>query len=124
MSKTIKIILKIIKILTIVTGILFVIYFWNLDQKLMAWAYTQVNRIFDRKNARFIPYFSHRSSMSSFASTNGGAYLDKAVYPSQISDLIIALIIYLCGFVLFFKSFINARISAGDGKKAKKGGNA
>ncbi|MBR4164374.1 MAG: ABC transporter permease [Solobacterium sp.] len=55
---------------------------------------------------------------------NGGAYLDKAVYPSQISDLIIALIIYLCGFVLFFKSFINARISAGDGKKAKKGGNA
>ena len=51
MSKTIKIILTIIKILTIVTGILFVIYFWNLDQKLMAWAYTQVNKIFDRKKA-------------------------------------------------------------------------
>ncbi len=49
MTKTIRIILKIIRILAIVTGILFVIYFWNLDQKLMAWAYTQVNRIFDRK---------------------------------------------------------------------------
>ncbi len=49
MAKTIKIILKIIKILAIVTGILFVVYFWNLDQKLMAWAYVQVNRIFDRK---------------------------------------------------------------------------
>ncbi|MBP3273372.1 MAG: hypothetical protein J6I68_10930 [Butyrivibrio sp.] len=51
MKRAVKIILKIIKILTIVTGVLFVIYFWNLDQKLMAWAYTQVNRIFDRKKA-------------------------------------------------------------------------
>ena len=51
MSKTIKIILKTIKILAIVTGILFVVYFWNLDQKLMAWLYTVVNKIFDRKKA-------------------------------------------------------------------------
>jgi hypothetical protein len=51
MTKFIKIILKIVKILTIITGILFVVYFWNLDQKLMAWAYTWVNRIFDRKKA-------------------------------------------------------------------------
>ncbi len=49
MGKIIKIILKILKILFFVTGILFVVYFWNLDQKLMAWAYTQVNKIFDRK---------------------------------------------------------------------------
>ncbi len=49
MSKIIRIILKIIRILMVVTGILFVVYFWNLDQKLMAFAYTQVNRIFDRK---------------------------------------------------------------------------
>ncbi len=49
MTKTIKIILRIIRILAIVTGVLFVIYFWNLDQKLMAFAYTQVNKIFDRK---------------------------------------------------------------------------
>ena len=40
---------KLLKVLLIVTGILFAIYFWNLDQKLMAWAYTWVNRIFDRK---------------------------------------------------------------------------
>lgn len=51
MGKIIKVILKIIKILAIVTGILFVIYFWNLDQKLMGWAYVQVNRIFDKKKA-------------------------------------------------------------------------
>ncbi len=38
-----------LKIAAVATGILFVIYFWNLDQKLMAWAYTQVNRIFDNK---------------------------------------------------------------------------
>ncbi|MCR5477002.1 MAG: hypothetical protein K6E92_05190 [Lachnospiraceae bacterium] len=44
-----KLFWKIMKILLLVTGVLFVIYFWNLDQKLMAWAYTQVNRIFDRK---------------------------------------------------------------------------
>ena len=42
--------------------------------------------------------------------TSGGAYLDKVVYPSQISDLISAIIIYLCGFVLFFKMFIDTRI--------------
>ena len=30
-------------------GLLFVVYFWNLDQKLMGWAYVMVNRIFDRK---------------------------------------------------------------------------
>jgi hypothetical protein len=51
MSKTIKVIFRIFRILTFITGILFVVYFWNLDQKLMAWAYTQVNRIFDRKKA-------------------------------------------------------------------------
>ena len=49
MDKILKSLWKILKILLCVTGILFVVYFWNLDQKLMAWAYTQVNRIFDRK---------------------------------------------------------------------------
>ena len=33
--------------------------------------------------------------------TAGGAYVDKSMYCAQISDLISALIIYLCGFVLF-----------------------
>ena len=50
-KSAISIIFKIIRILAVITGALFVIYFWNLDQKLMAWAYTQVNRIFDRKKA-------------------------------------------------------------------------
>ena len=49
MTKAVKIILQILKILFIVTGVLFVVYFWNLDQKLMGWAYKQVNKIFDRK---------------------------------------------------------------------------
>ena len=28
---------------------LFVVYFWNLDQKVLGWAYKQVNTMFDRK---------------------------------------------------------------------------
>jgi len=35
--------------------------------------------------------------------TSGGAYVDKNLYSSQISDLISAIIIYLCGFVGFMK---------------------
>jgi hypothetical protein len=44
-----NIILKICVILSIAVGVLFVVYFWNLDQKVLGWAYTMVNRIFDRK---------------------------------------------------------------------------
>jgi hypothetical protein len=44
-----KIFKKLIKIIGAATGILFIVYFWNLDQKLMAWLYTLVNNIFDRK---------------------------------------------------------------------------
>ncbi len=43
------ILLKVVMILTIAAGALFIVYFWNLDQKLLGWAYTMVNRIFDRK---------------------------------------------------------------------------
>ena len=39
--------------------------------------------------------------------TSGGAYVDKTMYSAQISDLISALIIYLCGFTLFFKHWLN-----------------
>ena len=49
MKKFLKIICKIFAILTAVAGVLFVVYFWNLDQKLLGWAYVQVNKIFDRK---------------------------------------------------------------------------
>ena len=39
------------KVLGAVTGGLFAVYFWNLDQKLLGWSYIQVNKIFDRKEA-------------------------------------------------------------------------
>lgn len=42
--------------------------------------------------------------------TEGGAYVDKSMYSSQISDLISSMIIYLCGFVLFFKQWMNRRL--------------
>jgi len=47
--------------------------------------------------------------------TEGGAYVDKTMYSSQISDLISSLIIYLCGFVLFMKHAMSKYAS-------KKGG--
>lgn len=49
MKRLIKLIMTILKILLVVTGILFIVYFENLDQKLMGWAYKVVNQIFDRK---------------------------------------------------------------------------
>ena len=49
MCKVLKFILKLIRMLAVAVGALFVVYFWNLDQKLLGWAYVQVNRIFDRK---------------------------------------------------------------------------
>ena len=55
--------------------------------------------------------------------TSGGTYVDKSMYCSQISDLISAFIIYLCGFVLFFRLWLNRWLDKRDGK-AKKGGNA
>lgn len=51
--------------------------------------------------------------------TSGGAYVDKMVYCSQISDLIAAIIIYFCGFVLFFKHCMNQRIQKAEDKKIK-----
>ena len=49
MGKVFKVIWKIALILSAVVGVLFAVYFWNLDQKLLGWAYVQVNKIFDRK---------------------------------------------------------------------------
>ena len=40
---------KLLKALFAVVAILFGGYFWNLDQKVLGWAYQQVNRMFDRK---------------------------------------------------------------------------
>lgn len=52
--------------------------------------------------------------------TLGGAYVDKTMYCSQISDLISAIIIYLCGFVLFLKIMMNKAIDRIEEKKALK----
>jgi len=49
MCKILETLKKILLILVTVIGVLFVVYFWNLDQKLLGWAYKQVNLIFDRK---------------------------------------------------------------------------
>ena len=39
----------VLKVGCIAAGGLFTVYFLNLDQKLLAWAYARVNEIFDRK---------------------------------------------------------------------------
>ena len=52
--------------------------------------------------------------------TVGGAYVDKTMYSSQISDLISSIIIYLCGFVLFIKYAINQGIGKSEEKQARK----
>ena len=52
--------------------------------------------------------------------TAGGAYVDKSMYCAQISDLISALIIYLCGFVLFMKHVMNSSIAKREEKAALK----
>ena len=51
--------------------------------------------------------------------TAGGAYVDKSMYCSQISDLISSVIIYLCGFVLFIKFTMNKMIARREEKAAK-----
>ena len=52
--------------------------------------------------------------------TAGGAYVDKSMYCAQISDLISALIIYLCGFVLFMKHAMNSYAAKREEKVALK----
>ncbi len=52
--------------------------------------------------------------------TSGGSYLDKNIYPSQISDFISAIIIYLCGFVLFFKLYLNNRIRISEERRKER----
>ena len=52
--------------------------------------------------------------------TIGGAYVDKTMYCAQISDLISAIIIYLCGFVLFMKHAMNTGIAKWEEKEAAR----
>ena len=53
--------------------------------------------------------------------TLGGGYLDKRVYCAQVSDLMSAIIIYLCGFALFFKIILNRALDKKEEKKAMAG---
>ena len=52
--------------------------------------------------------------------TIGGAYVDRSMYCAQISDLISAIIIYLCGFVLFMKHAMSVGIEKHEEKAAAK----
>ena len=45
---------KLLKVLLVTVGVLFVVFFWNLDQKLMSWLYMRVNEIFDRKKVDLV----------------------------------------------------------------------
>ncbi len=49
--------------------------------------------------------------------TSGGAYVDKTMYSAQIADFVSSLIIYLCGFVLFFRTTMNNRLDRREEKK-------
>lgn len=49
-----KFIKKLFSILITVVVVLFVVYFWNLDQKVLGWAYKQVNAMFDRKKVDLV----------------------------------------------------------------------
>lgn len=56
--------------------------------------------------------------------TEGGTHVDLSIYCSQISELISALIIYLCGFVGFLKMVLNNLLAKSEAKKlaeAEKG---
>lgn len=53
--------------------------------------------------------------------TSGGTYVDKTMYCTQISDLISAFIIYLCGFVLFFRLWLNRFLDKRDEKSGRNG---
>ena len=55
--------------------------------------------------------------------TVGGAYVDKTLYSSQISDLISAIIIYLCGFVFFMKYAFNKYLAKKEEKAVLKAQN-
>ena len=53
-EKCFKAILKLLKVLVVVVAVLFIVYFWNLDQKLLGWAYKQVNKVFDNKKVDIV----------------------------------------------------------------------
>jgi len=51
--------------------------------------------------------------------TAGAVNLDLTIYSAQVSDFITAVIIYLCGFVLFFKTIILRWVNRSEERRAK-----
>ena len=49
-----KFVKKLCSILLTVVVVLFVVYFWNLDQKVLGWCYKQVNAMFDQKKVDLV----------------------------------------------------------------------
>ena len=49
-----KILKNTVILLVVAVVVLFAVYFWNLDQKLLGWAYKQVNTMFDRKKVDLV----------------------------------------------------------------------
>ena len=54
LCKIAEFIKKTVLVLVGVVAVLFVVYFWNLDQKLLGWAYKQVNAMFDHKKVDLV----------------------------------------------------------------------
>lgn len=52
--------------------------------------------------------------------TEGGSHVDLTIYCSQISELISAIIIYLCGFVGFLKMAMNTSLAKAEEKQLAK----
>ena len=49
-----KFLKKVFSVLLVTVLVLFVVYFWNLDQKVLGWLYKQVNTMFDRKKVELM----------------------------------------------------------------------
>ena len=49
-----KFIKKLFSVIITVVVVRFVVYFWNHDQKVLGWAYKQVNAMFDRKKVDLV----------------------------------------------------------------------
>ena len=54
MEKFLKFVFSLVKVLLVTVVVLFIVYFWNLDQKVLGWANKQVNAMFDRKKVDLV----------------------------------------------------------------------
>ena len=54
MKSVLKFTTKLMLVLLVAVVLLFVVYFWNLDQKVLGWAYKNVNEMFNRKKVDMV----------------------------------------------------------------------